>query len=210
VLFRSSKENEDEYLDGLFRNKSFTSKIDLSTTNSNLSPMIFWKQSSVELLGNRLNNPKIDYINDSRVNTLNNDPHSTIYVSNTVNLLQPATNLKVFVAAFRPSSSDFRVLYSLIRPDSSEVEQAFELFPGYNNLTGDFNQDGYPDVIDASKNSGLPDTRVPESLQGQFLDYEYTASNLGEFTGYTIKIVMFGSDQSRYPIFKDIRSIAVI
>jgi virulence-associated protein VapD len=204
-----SKENEDEYLDSMFRNKSFTAKVDLSSSNPNLSPMIFWKQSSVELLGNRLNNPKMDYINDSRVKTFNNDPHSTIYVSNTVNLLQPATSLKVFVSAFRPSSSDFRVLYSLIRPDSSEIEQSFELFPGYNNLTSDFNQDGYPDVIDSSKNSGLPDTRVPESLQRQFLDYEYTASNLGEFSGYTIKIVMFGTDQSKYPIFKDIRSIAV-
>ena len=205
-----SKENEDQYLDGLFRNKSFTAKVDLSTTNPNLSPMIFWKQSSFELLGNRLNDPKMDYINDSRVKTLNNDPHSTIYVSNTVNLLQAANTLKVFVSAFRPSSSDFRVLYSLIRPDSSEVEQSFELFPGYNNLTSDFNQDGYSDVVDPSKNSGLSDTRVPESLQGQFLDYEYTAGNLGEFTGYAIKIVMVGSDQSRYPIFKDIRSIAII
>ena len=204
-----SKENEDEYLDGLFRNKSFTAKIDLTSSNPNLSPMIFWKQTSVELLGNRLNNPKMDYINDSRVKSLTNDPHSTIYVSNTVNLLQPATSLKVFVAAFRPFSSDFRVLYSLVRPDSSEVEQSFELFPGYSNLTGDFNQDGYPDVIDSSKNSGLPDTFVPESLNNQFLDYEYTASNLGEFVGYTIKIVMSGSDQSRYPIFKDIRSIAI-
>jgi len=204
-----SEPNEEEYLNGLFRNKSFTSKIDLRTTNPNLSPMIFWKQSSVELIGNRLNNPKIDFISDSRVKSLTNDPHSTIYVSNTVNLLQPATSLKVFVSAFRPFSSDFRVLYSLIRPNSSEVEQSFELFPGYKNLTSDFNQDGYPDVIDSSKNSGLPDTFVPESLNNQFLDYEYTASNLGEFTGYTIKIIMFGSDQSRYPIFKDIRSIAV-
>jgi hypothetical protein len=204
-----SEENEDEYLDGLFRNKSFIAKINLTSSNQNLSPMIFWKQTSVELLGNRLNNPKMDYINDSRVKSLTNDPHSTIYVSNTVNLLQPATSLKVFVAAFRPFSSDFRVLYSLVRPDSSEVEQSFELFPGYSNLTGDFNQDGYPDVIDSSKNSGLPDTFVPESLNNQFLDYEYTASNLGEFVGYTIKIVMSGSDQSRYPIFKDIRSIAI-
>jgi hypothetical protein len=204
-----SKENEDEYLDGLFRNKSFTAKVDLTSSNPNLSPMIFWKQISVELLGNRLNDPKMDYINDSRVKSLTNDPHSTIYVSNTVNLLQPATSLKVFVAAFRPFSSDFRVLYSLVRPDSSEVEQSFELFPGYGNLTGDFNQDGYPDVIDSSKNSGLPDTFVPESLNNQFLDYEYTASNLGEFVGYTIKIVMFGSNQARYPIFKDIRSIAI-
>ena len=34
----------------------------------------------------------------------------------------------------RHFSSDFRVLYSLVRVDSSEVQQAFELFPGYKNL----------------------------------------------------------------------------
>jgi hypothetical protein len=63
--------------------------------------------------------------------------------------------------------SDFRVLYSLIRPDSSEIDQAFELFPGYNNLTLDNNGDGYPDVIDPSKDSGLPDSFVPPLSAGK-------------------------------------------
>ena len=198
--------NEQTYLSG---NKSFTLKVDLTTKDSNLSPLIFWKNSSVEFRSNRLNKPIDDYIGDNRVNSILNDPHAAIYVSNTVRLAQPASALKVILSAYRHSSADFRVLYSLIRPDSSEIEQAFELFPGYDNLTLDNNQDGYYDVVDSSKNSGLPDVFVPASLKDQFLEYEFSASNLGLFTGYTIKIVMSGTDQSHSPRFKDLRSIAL-
>lgn len=201
--------NETTYLTALPRSKSFTMKVNLNTTDSNLSPMIFWKNSSVELKSNRLNKPISDYASDNRVNSLTNDPHASIYVSNTVRLAQPATSLKVIISAYRHSSADFRVLYSLIRPDSSEIEQSFDLFPGYTNLTLDNNNDGYYDVVDASKNNGLPDVFVPESLKDQFLEYEFSATNLGSFTGYTIKIVSSGTDQSHAPRFKDLRSIAL-
>jgi len=204
--------NEITYLNGILlqdRSKSLITKVNLETSDNNLSPIIFWKDSSVLLLSNSLNNPISDYINDRRVNSIANDPHSSIYVSNTIRLEQPATSLKVILSAYRPDSADFRVLYSLIRPDSSEVEQTFELFPGYNNLTIDSNQDGYLDVVDPSQNSGLPDKFVPSSLENQFLEYEFTASNLGDFSGYTIKIVMSGTNQANPPRFADLRSIAI-
>lgn len=205
----ASSVNENQYLQSLLRNKSFTVKVDLSTTNANLSPMIFWKRSSAEFLSNRLNSPILDYSSDNRVNSILDDPHAAIYISNTVRLAQSASTLKVILSAYRHSSADFRVLYSLIRPDSSEVEPTFELFPGYTNLTIDNNQDGYPDVIDPRKNTGLPDIFVPASLENQFLEYEYTANNLGVFTGYTIKIVVSGKNQAYAPRFKDLRSIAL-
>jgi hypothetical protein len=204
-----SNVNEQTYLGGLLRNKSFTAKINLSTSDNNLSPMIFWKNCFAQLLSSRLNSPVSNYIVDNRVNSFLDDPHAAVYVSNTVRLSQPATSLKVIIGAYRHASADFRVLYSLIRPDSSEVEQSFELFPGYNNLTIDANQDGYPDVINPANNSGLPDTFVPSSLENQFLEYDFTANNLGEFTGYTIKIVMSGTNQAYAPRFKDLRSIAI-
>lgn len=202
--------NEQTYLGDLLRGKSFTLKANLSTTDKNLSPMIFWKNSAIEFNSSRLNRPVLDYANDGRVNDLVADPHAAIYVSNTVRLTQSAKTLKVIVSAYRHSSSDFRVLYSLIRPDSSEVNQAFELFPGYDNLTIDNNGDGYPDVVDPAKNSGLPDIFVPESLNGEFLEYEFTAHDVGEFTGYTIKIVMSGTNQAYAPKLKDLRSIAIL
>jgi hypothetical protein len=203
--------NEQTYLtdSNLLRNKSFTLKLDLSTSDNNLSPMIFWRQSAIQLNSNRLNSPVLDYANDNRVNTLIGDPHAAFYISNTVILSQPATSIKVILSAYRHFSSDFRVLYSLIRPDSSEVKQSFELFPGYKNLTIDNNGDGYPDVVDSAKNDGLPDVFVPASLDDQFMEYEFTAHNLGDFIGYTIKIDVSGTNQAYAPKIKDLRSIAL-
>ena len=199
-----SKENETAYLAG---RKSFTTGITLNTSDNNLSPIIYLNTSFTEFISSRLNNPISNYALDGRVNSILNDPHAAVYVSNTVNLVQPSTTLKVILSAYRHSSADFRVLYSLIRPDSSEVNQSFELFPGYDNLAYT-TTDGYR-VVDKSKNSGLPDTFVSPSLDNQFLEYQFTANNLELFSGYTIKIVMSGTNQAYPPRIKELRTLAV-
>ena len=99
------------------------------------------------------------------------------------------------------------MLYSLVRADSGVVNQTFELFPGYDNLRFS-NESGF-EVVDQSKNSGLPDTFVPASLSNQFLEYQFTANNLDLFTGYTIKIVMSGTNQAYPPRLKELRTIAI-
>jgi hypothetical protein len=201
-----SKENETEYLNNLPRNKSFTTGITLSTTDSNLSPIIFLDTAFTEFISNRLDSPVSDYASDGRSNSILDDPHAVVYVSRAVNLVQPATSLKVILSAYRHESADFRVLYSLFRPDSSEVEQSFELFPGYDNLTS--TASGLS-VVDASLNNGKPDSFVSSSLDNQFKEYEFTANNLGLFNGYVIKIVMSGTNQAYPPRVKELRTIAV-
>ena len=205
----ASKVNEDTFLASLPRNKSFTTAITLRTSNKYVSPQIFLDTSFTDFHSNRINSPISNYQQDGRVNSILEDPHAATYVSNTVRLSQPATSLKVILSAYRHSSADFRVLYSLLRADSSEVEQSFELFPGYNNLTIDNNNDGYPDVVDPANNSGLPDIFVPASNQNQFLEYEFSANNLGQFSGFTIKVVMSSTNQAYPPRFKDLRCIAI-
>jgi hypothetical protein len=201
-----SKENETEYLSNLPRNKSFTTGITLSTTDSNLSPIIFLDTAFTEFISNRLNSPVSDYASDGGSNSILNDPHAVVYVSKAVNLVQPATSLKVILSAYRHESADFRVLYSLFRPDSSEIEQSFELFPGYDNLTS--TASGLS-VIDSSLNNGKPDSFVSSSLENEFKEYEFTANNLGLFNGYVIKIVMSGTNQAYPPRIKELRTIAV-
>jgi hypothetical protein len=201
-----SKENETEYLNNLPRNKSFTTGITLSTTDSNLSPIIFLDTAFTEFISSRLNSPVSDYASDGRSNSILDDPHAVVYVSRAVNLVQPATSLKVILSAYRHESADFRVLYSLFRPDSSEVEQSFELFPGYDNLTS--TASGLS-VVDSSLNNGKPDSFVSSSLDNQFKEYEFTANNLGLFNGYVIKIVMSGTNQAYPPRIKELRTIAV-
>jgi hypothetical protein len=71
-----SKENETEYLNNLPRNKSFTTGITLSTTDSNLSPIIFLDTAFTEFISNRLNSPVSDYASDSGSNSILDDPHA--------------------------------------------------------------------------------------------------------------------------------------
>jgi len=199
-----SKINETTYLSG---NKSFTTGITFNTKDSNLSPIIYTNTAFTEFRTSRLNNPISDYASDNKVNSLLYDPHAAVYVSNTVNLTNPARSLKVILSAYRHASADFRVLYSLIRADSSEVSQEFELFPGYDNLAYT-TADGYS-VVNSSKNSGRSDTFVSPSLDNQFREYQFTADNLDLFTGYTIKIVMSGTNQAYPPRIKELRTLAI-
>jgi hypothetical protein len=204
-----SKINEQTYLSNLPRNKSFTTGITLSTQNQNLSPQIFTDNAFTEFRSNRINSPVGDYSLDNLVKTVSDDPHSAIYISNTIDLKYPATSLKVILSANRPASSDFRVLYRLIRADSNGINQSFELFPGYDNLI-DINGDGFGDVVvNSSKNSGRPDALVSPNTDGSYSEYQFTAENLDQFVGYTIKIVISGTDQSKPVLIKDLRTIAI-
>jgi hypothetical protein len=206
----ASKINELTYLNSIVRNKSFATSLTLTTTDPNLSPMIFSDTAFTEYRSNRINAPVGDYVKDSSTNTLIFDRHAAHYVSNSVRLKQPATSLKVILSACRPDSTDFRVLYRLVRADSSEVEQTFDLFPGYNNLTTDTDGDGIGNiVINSSLNDGTPDLYVNPSRVDEFLEYQFTADNLGEFVGYSIKIAFDSTDQSRIPRIKDLRTIAI-
>jgi len=211
VSIVSSKINENEYLSDLPRNKSFTTVLNLHTNNENISPMIYLSGSNTEFISHRLNNPiGIDnYSSNGSVNSIVDDPHNAVYYSNMIRLSKPASSLKILLSASRPASSDIRVLYLLERVDSSEVEQEFELFPGYSNLI-DNDEDGFGDiVIDPSNNDGTSDSFVGPNDDNQFFEYQYTADNLDLFTGYSIKIVMSGTDQAKPPRIRELRSIAV-
>ncbi len=206
----ASEVNENTRLTNLFRNRSLTARVALSNGgNFWSSPMICLDTMAVKFSSNRLNKPigDEDYPNDSRVNALFGDVHTSYYTSRVINIKQPATSLKVILEGFRPTSTDFRVLYSLIRPDSSEIDQKFVLFPGYKNSV-DTTGDGFGDTpIDTSKNDGRPDKFV--NPDENFREYQYTINDLEPFTGFVIKIVMNGTNQAQVPVIKNIRALAL-
>lgn len=206
----ASKVNEDARTTDLPRSKSFTLGVQLETQSNYVSPYINLDTANLELFSNRIDNPGLNYATDGRVNSDDTDPHSAIYVSQRVDLQQPATSLRVLLTAARPSDADFRVLYKLVRADSSEIDQTYELFPGYENLI-DTDGDGFGDqVINIAANTGHPDVLVPPSLTpNDYLEYQFTADNLEQFTGYVIKIVCTTTNQSKVPTFRDIRTIAL-
>ena len=205
----ASETNETTRLTDLPKNKSFTVGLTLSSTDPNLSPVIDTQNSAIIYGRNRINKPVSDYVNSGSANLIEGDPHSAIYVSRKVTLKQPATSLKVLLSSYRHSSADFRVLYQLFRVDSEGVEQAFELFPGYDNLK-DTDSDGFGDeIIDSKKNSGRSDAFVPSNKDNEFSEYQFSVDELEQFNGFRIKIVMNGTNEAYAPRFKDLRVIAL-
>jgi hypothetical protein len=200
-----SKVNETFYLNSLPGKKSLTLELDLQTNDSKVSPVIDLERVSLSTTMNRIDNPIRNYLTDPRVNQLTGDPNSAIYLSKIVKLEKSSDNLKVLFDAYKHSSNDIRVLYRLLRNDTPDEQQIWELFPGYDNLDSNGN------IIDSSKNSGNPDRFVQSSnTSNDFGNYEFTAKNLPLFNGFQIKIIMTGTNQAYVPKIKDLRVIATI
>ena len=207
----ASKINENSKLVTLPRNKSLTLDVNMSSSDPNLSPVLDVKNAIFTLGRNKINNPIgfDNYDSDSKTNQLEDDPHGSVFVSDRVDLKQPATSLKVLVAASVQPEADFRVFYRLFSADSSEVSQTYRPFPGYKNMN-DTDGDGFGDeIIDLSKNDGRADAFVSPNTFDKFSEYQFSVNNLEQFSGFVIKIVMISTNES-YPVFiKDFRAIAL-
>ena len=112
-------------------NRSVTLGVTMISANSNLSPVIDTQNATIIYERSRLNRPILDYVKDGRSQSSSGDPHSAVYISNQIDLKNPATSLKVLVTAFRDSSADFRMFYQLIRADGTETELKYNRFPGF-------------------------------------------------------------------------------
>ena len=201
----ASQINEDAYLSSFPGKKSFTMELTFDTDDSKVSPMIDLDRVNVITVANRINSKVTNYATDSRVNSLKDDPTAATYLSNIVLLEKASDNIKVFFDAFKHSSSDIRVCYRIFRPDSPATDQLWQLFPGYDNL------DANSEVIDQAKNNGRPDRKVADSTsEDNFNSYEFTASNLPQFNGFQIKILMTGTNSAYVPKIRDFRVIATI
>ena len=205
----ASSQNEAVRITDLPKSRSSTLSITFSSEDENLSPAVDTANGTVIYVRNRLNKPIDDYVIDDRVKLNSGDPHASSYISNRVDIKQPATSIKVLVSSNRRNSADFRVLYKTFRVDSEGVDSTFNLFPGFDNLN-DTDGDGFgDDVRDVGKNSGRADAFVPASTDGEFVDYTFTVDDLSEFNGFQIKIVSSGTNEAEAPSFKDLRVIAL-
>ena len=214
----TSTVNEDK-LTSLPKQKSFYLDLELASGDENLSPVIDLKNATFIFGRNKINNPigLENYATDSRTNQILNDPHGSIFVSERVDLEQPATSLKVLIAGNVPPEADFRVFYRLYSADSSEVSLTYRAFPGFKNLV-DTDGDGFGDqIIDTANNDGRPDAVVVSSGFDEFNEYQFTAgvtddgigTPLDEFISFQIKIVMRATNSARPPRIKDLRVLAL-
>ncbi len=117
--------------------------------------------------------------------------------------------MKVLVGANVPAEADFRVFYRLYCADSSEVSLTYRAFPGFKNLV-DTDGDGFGDqIIDTANNDGRPDAVVISSGFDEFNEYQFTADDLQQFTGFNIKIVMMSTNECTPVRLKDLRILAL-
>jgi hypothetical protein len=203
----ASRVNENQYLNAtqFTSKKSLTLDLNLSTSDSNISPILDLNQNGIISSTYEVNRPiALDaYPSDNTVNSNLNDEHAYIHISEKIEMQESATSLKVLLSAYRHSSSDIRVLYKIFRNDVPDEDQIWELFPGYDNL------DVNGDIINLSNNDGKSDVFVPSSLVNEYKEYSFTIDNLPEFTAFAIKIVGSSDNQCYAPIIKDLRCIAL-
>ena len=198
----ASRENEIAKLGALPASKSFTMEVTIGTTDENVSPTIDVFASNITTRGNRTNAPVSNYITDRRSNTLLEDPHSFNYLTQVIGLENPASSLRVLVDVDKSSVGGVRVLYRLQRADGSEVDKVFELMPGFNNLNVN------EQVINPALNNGTPDRNI-SAAPGQFVEHEFTANNLPQFTAYQIKIECTSTSSAAPVRLRDFRVIAL-
>ena len=203
-----SKINETTKLAAQPANKSLEIRAFLTTENDRLSPVIDLDRVGAILVTNRINNPIVDYVNDSRPSTLNKDPIAFSYATKPISLEVAATSLRVYVAGYINRNSDLRAFYSILK-DPSETPIYYP-FPGYANriISGE--------VIDINNSNGTPDKFVANNdlfgngnSQNYFKDYEFSIDNLAAFRYFSIKLVATSNIQVYPPKLRDLRVIAL-
>jgi hypothetical protein len=204
----SSKVNESSKLTTLPANKSFTLNLNLSTTNSYLSPVIDLDRVGMIFTTNRVNKPIENYATDDRVSTLKDDPCSFVYATKPISLETPASSIKLYMSAYVNTENDIRCFYSITDDPNSEL--IYYPFPGYTNLTTN------GDIINISDNNGLPDKAISktdvigfDSDVLDFREYEFTIDNLPNFRYFGIKLIGTSTNQAYPPRIKDLRVIAL-
>ena len=149
--------NETNELSGL---KSLFVDLNLKSVSSNVSPVIDLQRTSIFAIANRLDNidssadvfPTTDFVASTEPD---GDSNTAIYLTKQVTLENPATALKVLFGAHRPSTSEIKLMYKILRTDDSS----------------DFDDLGYD-----SSTTGVDDNQTQHQLMRMTLKNMFTVS----------------------------------
>ena len=171
--------------------KSFYTILEMSTTNTKISPIIDLARNSVFCISNRLNSPTSGNTPSYKSETEANDTSTASkYITKPVVLTNNSTALDIRLTQSIRDSAEVEVYYRTTSAD--EVRNISEI-----NWTP-FNSDGSADkAVTASE------------ADDDFREYQYSASNVNTFTAFQIKLVLKGTNTSYPPIVRDMRGIAL-
>ena len=179
-------------------------KLKLSSNTTKLSPIIDAERVSLITTSNRISNIngnyKKEYFGDNPGETFTNielnpltDYNNSNYITKLVNLQNPATALRIELAAYNPATiADIDVLIKVLSGEESDPNQV-----NWINLD---------DAIFSNSNR-----RGNENFVDQKWDFDITdlTPNGKAFTSFQVKIRMRSSTQSFPPLIKDLRCIAL-
>ena len=171
--------------------KSFYTILELSTTNTKLSPVLDTQRMSVFTIQNRLNSPT-----SSNTPSFVDDTASTgtssaaVYCTKPVLLENNSKALDIRLTANIRATSEVEMYFRTSGSDQDVQLSDVAWTP--------FNSDGSPDV-----------SIVPSEDDTTFKEYKFSQANINEFTSFQLKIVMKGTNSSYPPIIRDMRGIAL-
>ena len=188
--------------------RSFNMSLNLNSDNTLLSPVIDTERITAVLTSNRIDKLVSNFATDSRVDTLEDDPSSTQYISKENILETSATSIKIIVDAHVNDYSDVRAFYAISQTPGTDP--IFVPFPGFENL----NERGQ--IISVENSNGKPDVLVPSSqIRGfhpddlQYKELTFTANDLQAFKSFRIKFVMTSTNQAYVPRIASLKVIAL-
>jgi hypothetical protein len=171
--------------------KSFYAIIEMSTTNTKLTPVIDLARNSVFCISNRLNSPTSSNTPSFVAETAASDTSgSSKYITKPIVLANNSTALDIRLTQSVRDSSEVEVYYRTTSAD--EVRNINDI-----NWTP-FNTNGSADK-----------TVTKSEADDDFREYQYSASGVNTFTAFQIKIVLKGTNSSYPPIVRDMRGIAL-
>ena len=176
-------------------NKSFTMKLQFTSNDSKVSPIVDLQRASITTVENVIDRQDVSATQNYNVPlefVAETDPKSGTsaakHITSQVSLIEEAVGLKIIIGANRPAGSDFEVYYRTASGDNLLTDQAW---------------------VFIDRLAELPTDEDPSI----FREYEYLAGGLGgaliAFTKFQIKIVMTSLNSSRIPTIGDLRAIAL-
>ena len=169
--------------------KSFYTILELTTTNTKLSPVLDTQRMSAFTIQNRLNSPSSSNTPSFVSDTANTGTSSAaVYCTKPVLLENNSKALDIRLTANIRATSEVE-MYFRVSTDGDKLDE-LSWTP--------FNSDG-------SSDSSI----VPAEDDTTFKEYKYTASDINDFTSFQLKVVMKGTISSYPPVLRDLRGIAL-
>jgi len=171
--------------------KSFYTILELTTSNTKLSPVLDTQRMSAFTIQSRLNNPSSSNTPDFVADTVKSGTSSAaVYLTKPIILENNSKALDIRLTANIRSTSEVEMYYRVSGTDNDT--QLDDL-----SWTA-FNTDGSSDA-----------TVTPAEDDTTFKEYKYSDNDINEFTSFQLKIVMKGSNSSYPPVLRDMRGIAL-